>query len=47
MTSISDSDDKTTMMIIGIPSPQLYNARREEIQMCIDAWENYGKEEKK
>jgi len=47
MTEIQDSDDKTTMMIIGIPSPQLYNAIRDEVLMCIDSWENYGKEKKK
>jgi len=47
MTEIQDSDDKTTMMIIGIPSPQLWSIIREEVLMCIDAWENYGKEKKK
>ena len=45
MTTILVSDDKTTMMIIGIPSPQLWSIIREEIQMCIDFWENF--EEKK
>jgi len=45
MTNIVNNDDKTTMMIIGISSPQLYSAMREEIQMCIDFWENF--EEKK